>query len=134
MTNLLKPFASQSFLVGLGVAAAAYFIGPQLMEAIKPVAVKGAQGMMALSGMAKETMNQGREKIAGAVTEMKEKERAATALSENLGELIKELRSEREQSTKVIEELKNAVIGLKDQINSSMKGESIQETWDLQRN
>jgi len=48
MKELIKPLGSQSFLLDLGIAAAAYFFVPQLKSVLRPAAVKSAAGLMAL--------------------------------------------------------------------------------------
>ena len=46
MKSILKPFGSQGFLIGIGVAAIGYLIAPQLKKSLRPAAVKGTQEVM----------------------------------------------------------------------------------------
>ena len=98
---LLKPFGTQSFFIGLGIAAAAYLMAPQLRKSLKPVAVKGAHGMLVLGNQARELFNQGK--------------------TEEYANLANEIRQDREQYNTVLKELKDSILLLKDEI-SDLKG------------
>ncbi|MCX7842147.1 MAG: hypothetical protein N2489_03630 [Clostridia bacterium] len=119
MHSLIKPFASQNFLIGIGLAAAAYFVGPALKEAIKPAAVKGAQGMLMLGDKAKDALNIGKEKLNDLIFDKEDKSVNMEAAHHD--KIIKALKEERELSNKILEELKNTIGGLKDEI-AHMRG------------
>lgn len=117
MPSLMKMVGSQSFLLGVGVAAAAYLIGPQIRESLKPAAVKGAQGIMVLGGKTKQALEQGKEKLNDMVFDKSGME------TKNFQEkLLQELREEREASNRILEELKNSITGLKEEISSIKNG------------
>lgn len=118
---LLKSFGSQSFLIGLGAAAATYFIGPYLKESLRPVMVKGAQGALVLGNQAKDLMDQGKEKVNHM---LHEKEASASA---TLDMILKEMKEEREQYNKVFEELRSSITGLREEITSMKGSEPLQE-------
>jgi ABC-type phosphate transport system auxiliary subunit len=119
MNEMLKPFGSQSFFIGLGVAAIGYLLGPQIKESLRPVAVKGVQGAMVLSDQTKHMMSQGKDTINHMVekTHMTGAQHQVPMDQTNMFQaLLNELKAEREHSNKILEELKNTVTGLKDEI------------------
>lgn len=124
--NLLKPFGSQSFFLGLGVAAAAYFLGPQLMEAVKPMAVKGAQGVMALGSKTSQVFNEGKEKLGNTIEKMTPGERDIKAVDSMYSDLIKELKDEREASNKILMELRDTMVSLRQEISGMKAGADTQ--------
>jgi hypothetical protein len=127
LSNLVKPFGSKSFLIGLGAAAAAYFLGPQLKELLKPVAVKGTQGAMVLAEKVKETLNQSKEKLNNTIVEKTSQVEKAVSDIGNLSAIMNDFKEEKMHSDKILEELKNAVIDLKNEI-SGIRGGIIQES------
>lgn len=121
MKELIKPLGGQSFLLGLGLAAAAYFLGPPLKEMMKPMAVKGTQGMMVFGEKTKKMINEGKEKMSDMVFE--KPAASAANISEMFYEkLLKELRDDREHSNRMVEEINNTLAGLKDEIANIKNG------------
>lgn len=128
--SVIKAFGSQSFLIGLGVAAASYFLAPQLKKSLRPAAVKGAQGVMAFGSMTKDRMNQGKEKLNEIISQKGETLSNATAGAAGVSVMdmvLKELKEEREQSNRILEELKNSISGLKEEISNMKNAGSPQE-------
>lgn len=124
MDNLLKPFGSQSFFVGLGVAAAAYFLGPQIRETIRPMAVKGTQGMMMLTDRTMHMMHEGKEKMEdmmGKMGHMAKSEHMAMGQIGVMEAMLKELREERERSNKMMEEFRETLMGIRDEISGNRR-------------
>ncbi|MFT9498090.1 hypothetical protein [Anaerosolibacter sp.] len=129
MDNMMKPFGSQSFLVGLGVAAVGYFFGPQIKQAIRPTAVKGAQGMMMFSDKTKEIFGEGKHMMGNMMDKAAHMghEAAHMGQAQHMGGqmagqmgmyemLMKELKEERERSNRLMEQLNTSITGLKDEI------------------
>lgn len=115
--DLMKPLNPQSFLIGAGIAAAAYLIGPQLKEALRPGANKGGQGLMNIGEKTRQLFEEGKEKLNDIIF-VKPEESVKMAAGEVGEALIRELREEREHTNKIMEELKNTLGGLKDEIAS----------------
>lgn len=118
--DIIKPIGSQSFVVGIGVAALAYFLGPQLKQTLRPVAVKGAQGVMTLSSKTIKAIGESKDKLSSMISE-KASEAVNKVKSTEEGmdfnsDLIKELKEEREASNKILVELINSISGLKDEL------------------
>lgn len=128
--DVIKPFGSQSFLVGVGVAALAYFLGPQLKQSLRPAAVKGTQGVISLGGKTKQLFEEGMGKINTIVFEKTDEVFDKTKETlESIGfspDLLKELKEERESSNRIMEELKNSVISLKEEISQMKNSGSFQ--------
>jgi hypothetical protein len=130
--DVVKPLGSQGFLIGIGVAALAYFLTPQLKQSLRPAAVKGAQGMMALGSKTKHILEEGKEKISSMLSDTVEgtsdKIKEAAEESGISHKMIKELHEERAASNKMIKELKDSIAGLKEEIAHIKKGQDLQET------
>ncbi|MBB6217656.1 hypothetical protein HNQ80_003779 [Anaerosolibacter carboniphilus] len=123
MNDLMKPFGSQSFLIGLGVAAVGYFFGPQIKQAIRPAAVKGAQGVMMFSDKTKEMFDEGKHMMGNMMdkaSHMGQEQQMAGQMG-MYEMLMKELKDERERSNRLMEQLNISIAGLKDEI-TYMKG------------
>ena len=106
--DIVKPFGSQSFLIGVGVAALTYLIGPQLKESMKPLAVKGTQGIMALGSKTRQFLDD-----STGTTRMKNMAEELEASSKT----ISELKEEQAVSNTIMLELKESVASLKDEIS-----------------
>lgn len=126
LNDIVKPFGSQGFFVGLGVAAVFYFLGPQLKESLMPAAIKGTQGFMSLGNKTKEIFEENRARLnmPGEKGDEFEGRTASPIESSSLySELLKTLKDERESSNRILEELKNSIIGLREEI-TEMKNSS----------
>lgn len=132
MKNIVKALGSQGFLVGIGVAALGYFLAPQLKETLRPTAVKGTQGIMALGNKTKQILEDSKEKISGLIFE--KPEGAINNVKEVIDEkdisskILKELIEERESSNKILSELKESILSLKEEISYIKHGENFQES------
>lgn len=122
MNNLLKPFGTQSFFVGLGVAAVTYLLGPQIKETVRPIAVKGTQGAMMLSDKTKEMMEEGKDRIEGMMENVKGKDGMMQGQAGAYEMLINELREERERSNSLMEKLNDKMNDLKNEIAHIKEG------------
>lgn len=121
MKGIIKPFGSQSFLIGIGAAALVYLFGPQLKEALRPAAVKGAQGVMALGDKTKQMFEEGKERVAGMLFEKTDEaaDKVKEVVAEGMGvqaDLVKEFMEEREAHKRLLEELKDSVASLKEEM------------------
>jgi len=90
--NFLKPFYSQNFLLGIGIAAVGSLFAPTIKEGVRSLAVKGAQGAMMVGDAAKNMKESGKE--------MMQKDE-----NDNAKDLANELKSDREQYNSVLKEL-----------------------------
>ncbi|MCX7711580.1 MAG: hypothetical protein N2484_17200 [Clostridia bacterium] len=121
MKELIKPLGGQSFLLGMGLAAAAYFLGPTLKEMMKPAAVKGTQGIMALGERTRQMMSESKEKMSDMMAD--KSGAAAGSMTESLYEkLLQEIKEEREQSNRMVEEIRSTLGSLKDEIANMKNG------------
>ena len=118
MMKYLKTFSTQSFLTGLGIAAAVYTIAPALAQTLKPLAVRGGEGAAALNNKAKQAIYTGREKIDNLI--QKEPDALTQAVSE-LNELMRELKAEKQSSSNIMSEMNNTINSLKEEL-SNIKG------------
>jgi hypothetical protein len=118
--DIIKPIGSQSFVVGIGVAALFYFLGPQMKQTLRPIAVKGAQGVMVLGNKTVKAFGESKDKLSSMLSEKANEAvekggspEAVMNLSENL---VKELKEERETSNKILADLITSISGLKDEL------------------
>lgn len=129
--DIVKPFGSQSFLIGIGVAALAYFLAPQLKQSLRPAAVKGAAGVMTLGDKTKKILEESKDKISNLIFDKTEEARDKVRdVVEEAGispDVLKEMREEREVSNKMIQELKDSIVSLKEEISHIKKGANFQE-------
>lgn len=131
MKNILKPFGSQGFLIGIGVAALGYFLAPQLKQSLRPAAVKGAQGVMSLGNKTKQILEDGKEKISVLFEKGEEaKDSAAEGDREKdiSSKVLKELMEEQESSAKILNELKDSILSLKEEISQLKQSVDFQES------
>ena len=63
MKDITKTFGSQGFLIGIGVAALGHILAPHLKKTLRPAAVKGTQGVMALGNKTKQVLDDSKEKL-----------------------------------------------------------------------
>jgi len=108
--DIVKPFGTQSFLIGLGVAAVGYMLAPQLKKTFQPIIDKGTQGAMALSSKTKQFWEDSREKVTA------RGEKSDRSL-ESLMQVMQNSEQQREMSNQIMMDLKDAVMGLKDEIS-----------------
>ena len=128
--DIVKPLGSQSFLVGIGVAALAYFLAPQLKQSLRPAAVKGTQGIMALGTKTKQFLEEGKGKVSNLFSEKTQeaKDKVMDVAEEaGISNVLKELKDEREASNKILSELKDSIVSLKDEISRMKQGKKVQQ-------
>ncbi len=121
--KVLKPFGTQGFIIGLGVAALTYTLGPVIKRNSRNAAVKGAQGALSVGGVASQMFNNGKERVSGMFEGMEETDHVT---GEEMKTFIEEMRAERDQ----INELVNKVNGLEEEISivkNQQGGEEYQE-------
>lgn len=61
--NYLKPFGSQNFVLGVGLAALTYLFGPSVKNGARNVAVKSTQGALMAGETATNAVYTGKEKV-----------------------------------------------------------------------
>lgn len=117
MNDFLKPFGSQSFLVGLGAAAIGYLFGPKIKQAVRPAAVKGAQGMMMVTDKTKEMFDEGKHMMGNMMdkTSSMGKDSHVNPQAGMYEILIHELKEERQRSNHLMEQLNTSIVGLKEE-------------------
>lgn len=117
----MKTFGTHSFIAGIGIAAFAYFLGPQMKRAIRPVAIKGAQSVLMLGSKTMKIICESKDKLTSTMAENdddavnRSKDVAQCAGLESV--ILQELKEEREVSNKILEELRSSISGLKDELN-----------------
>ena len=130
--DIVKPFGAKGYLVGIGVAALAYFLAPQLKQSLRPAAVKGAQGVMTLGSKTRQILEDSKEKISSLISETTEsvrnKMKGAAEDTEFSSKVLKELSEEREMSNRIMNELKDSILSLKEEISHMKRGENFQES------
>jgi hypothetical protein len=118
--DIIKPISAQSFIVGMGVAAFAYFIGPQLKQALRPAAVKGAQGVMTLGSKTVKAFEESRDKLSHMMQDRAEAANNKVIHNQENANLqfslLKELKEDRDTSNKILQELSSSISNLKDEI------------------
>jgi len=103
--NLLKPFSTESFIVGLGIAAVGSLFAPAIKKGAKTMAVKGTQGAMVAGEAANNMMESGKETLNNTFPGLSKNKNDSVAAQKLNKELISELRSDREQYANVLQEL-----------------------------
>ncbi|GAB6099062.1 hypothetical protein JCM16358_09410 [Halanaerocella petrolearia] len=116
--KFLKPFGTQNFVIGIGIAAATYLFGPTLKRNARRAAVKGMQGAMSAGGMASGAMGKSKDKMAGMAGMFQGMATEQQQPNQDVAMLYNELQEERKQ----ISELASAVKSLQQEI-SDMKAE-----------
>lgn len=128
--NLLKPFSSESFIIGLGIAAVGSLFAPAIKKGAKAIAVKGTQGAMMAGDAAENMVKSGKEGMnnifSGMFKDKQEDEASRQKFQENL---INELKSDREKYSSVLQELVSTIKDIQSEINSlkNSKGDIILE-------
>lgn len=115
--DLLKPFGSRSFYVGLGVAALAYLLAPTLKQNARAVAVKGVQGAMLAGGAASNALARGREKMSHVMHDVREN----VTDNKMVEQLVSELKAEREQYANTLQEIMSTMKSMQEEI-ASLRG------------
>ncbi|MCK8826658.1 hypothetical protein MWH25_02695 [Natroniella acetigena] len=111
--KFLKPFGTQNFVLGIGIAAATYLLGPTLKRNARNVAVKGMQGALSAGGMASQVMDDGKEKMSGLVENM-----SGQRANQEMAMIYNELREEREELKELlttVKELQQEVADIKNE-------------------
>ncbi|MGB4440358.1 MAG: hypothetical protein WBJ13_14290 [Sedimentibacter sp.] len=103
--NLLKPFSTESFIVGLGIAAIGSLFAPAIKKGAKTMAVKGTQGAMMAGEAANNMMESGKETLNNTFPGLSKNKNDSEAAQKFQKELIRELKSDREQYSNVLQEL-----------------------------
>lgn len=128
--DIIKPIGSQSFVLGIGVAALAYFMGPQLKQALRPMAVKGAQGVMTFGSKTAKAFGESKDKLSHMASEKTDRSadmvNSFTEDKDFQGNLIRELKEDREASNRILQELANSISGLKDELVQLRNNNSLQ--------
>ncbi len=125
MMKFIRSVTPQSFLAGVGIAAAAYVLGPQLKEMLRPLAVKGAQGVMAVGAMAGQAVSQGKETVNKAVLDGHvSHDNAGSSFHEKF---LNELKEEQEMSKGLMEELRDSVKSMKVDIENIKNSGTFQQ-------
>lgn len=112
--DLLRPFGTRNFVIGIGLAALAYLFAPTLQRNARTVAVKGAQGAMLVGGAAANAFSTGKERIGGVIQGMGNAGRSED--TSNVQQLVNDLRNEREQFNNVLSEVMSTMKNLQDEV------------------
>lgn len=115
--DLLKPFTSRGFVIGIGIAALAYLLGPQIKQGAKTIAVKGMQGAMVAGEAATQAVTNGREKMGQMMQNMNHQ-------GDNLvQQMVSEMKEEREQISHTLNELVNTMRNMQEEITLLKEGQ-----------
>lgn len=109
--EILKPFGSRSFAIGVGIAAVTYLLSPAIKRSAKGVAVKGMQGALLAGETASHMVENGKEKIGDMLSHRDGHHNGM------IEQMMNEWKAEREQYTHTLEELMNTVKDLKTEIS-----------------
>ncbi|OCL26919.1 hypothetical protein U472_05375 [Orenia metallireducens] len=110
--KLLKPVNSENILIGVGVAALTYLLGPKIKRNAKSFTEKGRQGIRMAGDAASEAIDDGKEKMADIFDDMENEYSSIHSENDELTMLYDELEADREQ----LNELTGLVYDLKEEI------------------
>ncbi|WP_432665519.1 hypothetical protein R9X47_04445 [Wukongibacter baidiensis] len=121
--NLLKPFGTESFILGIGIAAVSYLLGPTIKRGAKGVAVKGMQGALMAGDAANEAMDTGRDKFSDFIQGIMNDGNNNVMDQDNdfQKELFNELKAERQQYSELMKELVSSVKSLQGEVSELKK-------------
>jgi hypothetical protein len=124
--NLLKPFNTEGFLIGLGIAAVGSLFAPAIKKGAKEIAVKGTQGAMMAGESASNMMQSGKESMNKIFPNMfKNKyDEKDQSFNENL---INELKSDREQYSNAFQELVSTMKEIQSEVKSLRDAKAIEQ-------
>lgn len=108
--DLFKPFTTRGFVIGVGIAALAYLLGPQIKQGARNVAVKGMQGAMIAGDAASQAVASGREKMSNMV------QNVGNRGDSTMQQFISEMKEEREQIAAALSEMVNTMRQMQDEI------------------
>lgn len=109
--EILKPFGSRSFAIGVGIAALTYLLSPTIKRSAKGVAVKGMQGALMAGETASHLVENSKEKISNVF------QQGNHLKNEMYEQMMNEWKSEREQYNNILQDLMNTVNDLKSEIS-----------------
>ncbi|PRX27217.1 hypothetical protein BX659_11782 [Orenia metallireducens] len=112
--KLLKPVNSENILIGIGVAALTYLLGPKIKRNAKSLAERGMERAMMAGDAASETIDNGKEKMVDIFEDMGDEYSSIYSENDELTMLYDELEADREQ----LNELTGLVYDLKEEIAS----------------
>lgn len=113
--DLLRPFGTRNFVVGISIAALAYLLAPSLQKGARAVAVKGAQGAMMVGGAAASAVSTGREKVSG-MWQNVSGSNVNQQESNMLQTMIEEMRAERQQHASLMQEMVNTMKNMQEEM------------------
>lgn len=117
--NLIKPFSSESFIIGLGIAAVGSLFAPAIKKGAKIMAVKGAQGAMIAGDAAENMVHSGKESMNTMFPHMfKDKKYDDSSQQEFHENLVRELKSDREQYNNVMQELVKTMRDIQSEVST----------------
>ena len=123
MFSLFKPFrglGTLGLLAGLGIAMAGYILAPQIKNVIIPATEKGRDKIKTLADKTKEALNQDRVEstdVPYTPPKMEHHNKKPEHFSSKYQGLISQLSEETKQSKQAIEELKNSILALREEVS-----------------
>jgi len=117
---LLSSGMASNILLGLGVLWAGQMIVPLIKGAVRPVAVKGAQGAIAISEQTSGVLEKAREELSRIIEDAKQKRQMPIAYAGMEGMSLRDKSSEQE-----INDLKLKIAALTNQLAEVRNGRSI---------
>ncbi|EOC99521.1 hypothetical protein [Caldisalinibacter kiritimatiensis] len=133
--KILKPFGTQSFVIGVGIAALSYLFGPTIKKGAREVTVKGMQGALLAGEAASNAVDEGKKKMSNVINNMKKpmdkNEGIELKNSHIVQQLVNELQAERQQNREMFESLMNTVKDLQNEMSSLKEDNDIEEDNEL---
>ena len=111
--KFMESLTPQSVLFGLGLAVLTSVLGPVIKKNTKDMAVKGTQGAL----MAGEKISETKDKMTGAMSNMKENHENQV----NTQEIFQEIKKERKQMQELVESFKELKQEMNDQNQSQQQ-------------
>ncbi|MCG8540426.1 MAG: hypothetical protein MJA82_10860 [Clostridia bacterium] len=124
--NILKPFGTEGFILGIGIAALGYLLGPTIKRGARGIAVKGMQGAMMVGDTANDAMDSGKEKFNDFIQNMMDSKQDNERNFHK--ELIDEIKTDRHNNNELLKELVSTMKSLQNEVKDMKKVATSQPT------
>ncbi len=117
----LRPFGTQSFAIGVGLAAITYLFGPTIRKGAKGVAVKGVQGAMVAGESATNMVEDSKEKATNFLGNIMKSPRNKNheihqQTSSMYKEMLEEIKAQRDDNSKMMQEMLSTIKNMQNDI------------------
>ncbi len=121
----LKPFGTQSFVLGIGLAALTYLIGPSVKRGARSVAVKGMQGALMAGEAASNAVDTGKEKASSLFQNLMNRghnhEAEIIERKQLFNNMMNEMKEERRQNRELMQSMLETMQSMQKEISSIKK-------------